>query len=231
MIRWKLVDRAEVPGGGELRLKERGGEFTISLGTIPLMNSRGTGSEEALATLTCERIRNRRRPHVLIGGLGMGFTLRAALAVLGDDAKVTVAELVPEVVAWARGPLAGLYGGALDDARSNICVGDVGKLIRAGRSTYDAIVLDVDNGPEGLTREANDSLYNERGLRAVRAALKPAGLLSVWSSWPSKPFTQRLRAGGFDYNEVAIRAGGSRSVIWLATPRRSKGPRAATPRA
>ena len=131
MIRWTLVDHAEIPGGGEMRLKQRNGEFSITLGATPLMNSRGTGSEEALATLACDRIRGRKHPHILIGGLGMGFTLRAACAVLGADAKITVAELVPAVVAWGRGPLAGLFKGSLDDRRVDVHEGDVGEFIRA----------------------------------------------------------------------------------------------------
>ena len=218
MIRWTFVDRAEIPGGGELRLKERNGEFSITLGATPLMNSRGTGSEEALATLACDRIRDRKNPHILIGGLGMGFTLRAAAAVLGDDARITVAELVPAVVAWGRGPLAGLFKGCLDDPRVDVHQGDVGKLIRSSRSTYDAILLDVDNGPEGLTSKLNDRLYDKPGLKAARGALKPGGVLAIWSSTPSKLFTERLRACGFHCSQIMIRAGGARSVIWIAAP-------------
>jgi len=218
MIRWTLVDHAEIPGGGELRLKERNGEFSITLGATPLMNSRGTGSEEALATLACDRMRERKRPHILIGGLGMGFTLRAASAVLGADARITVAELVPAVVAWARGPLAGLFKGCLDDPRVDVHEGDVGKLIRAGGSIYDAILLDVDNGPEGLTSKLNDRLYDELGLKAARGALKPGGVLAIWSSTPSKLFTERLRTCGFHCNQIVIRARGARSVIWIAAP-------------
>lgn len=191
------------------------------------MNSRGTGSEEALATLTCARISKRRRPHILIGGLGMGFTLRAALAVLGDDARITVAELVPGVIEWANGSLAPLYNGALSDSRLDLREGDVGKFMLAARSAYDAILLDVDNGPEGLTRKANDSLYSDRGLLAARAALKPRGILAVWSSWPSKDFTQRLQACGFGFDQVSVRAGESGSVIWLATPAARRGSREA----
>jgi len=216
MMRWTLVDRAQVPGGGEMRLKQRNGEFSITLGATPLMNSHGTGSEEALATLACDRIRGRKRPHILIGGLGMGFTLRAASAVLGADARITVAELVPAVVAWGRGPLAGLFKGCLDDRRVAVHDGDVGKLIRSNVSTYDAILLDVDNGPEGLTSKLNDRLYDASGLRAARDALKPGGVLAIWSSTPSRLFTERLRASGFNCSQIMIRAGGARSVIWIA---------------
>jgi spermidine synthase len=166
-------------------------------------------------------MRDRRKPHVLIGGLGMGFTLRAALLELGPEARITVAELVPEVVAWARDPMAELFGGSLADQRVGICEADVGELIRSGPSTYDAILLDVDNGPEGLTRKANDALYSPSGLDAARAALRLGGVLAVWSSGPNAPFTKRLRTAGFDVNEVNIRAtgrgGGARHVIWIAT--------------
>ena len=221
MIRWSLVDRATIPGGGELRLMQRDAEFSIMLGTTQLMSSRRTGSEEAFATFSCDRIREHKRPHILIGGLGMGFTLRAALTVLGADARITVAELVPAVVAWARGPLAGIFKAALTDPRVDIYEGDVGRLIGSSHLAYDAILLDVDNGPEGLTRKANDRLYDLRGLRAARGALKPCGILAVWSSTPNKPFTERLRASGFRSDQIKIRANaarGARSVFWIATP-------------
>jgi spermidine synthase len=224
MIPWILLDRAEIPGGGELRLMQRGAEFSIKLGTIQLMNSRGAGSEIALATLSCDRLGGRKRPHVLIGGLGMGFTLRAALTVLGPGARITVAELVPAVVAWARGPLAGLFEGTLDDPRVKIYEGDVARLIASGKSIYDAILLDVDNGPEGLTLRTNDRLYDLKGLHSASAALKPNGILAVWSSTPNKPFTERLRASGFHAEQIRIGAGaggGARSVVWIATPGRA----------
>ncbi|HEY8126205.1 MAG TPA: spermidine synthase [Methylocystis sp.] len=221
MIPWTLLDTAPIPGGGELRLKRRGAEFSIMLGNIELMNSRLSGSEEALATLSCERIQARPQPRVLIGGLGMGFTLRAALGVLGAKARIIVAELIPAVVAWARGPMADVFGASLTDPRVSIEEDDVGRLIRSGRSTYDAILLDVDNGPEGLTREANDGLYDLEGLRATRAALRRDGVLAVWSSGPDRNFTSRLRKAGFHVDEIKERAngprGGARHVIWIAT--------------
>ncbi|WP_442581824.1 spermidine synthase [Mesorhizobium sp. ASY16-5R] len=220
MIPWVQLDKAPVPGGGELRLKQRGSEFSIMLGTNELMNSRLSGSEEALARLSCEHIRGRPAPKMLIGGLGMGFTLRTALAELGADASVTVAELVPAVVAWARGPMAPVFGGCLDDPRVAIHETDVGDLIRFARSSWDAILLDVDNGPEGLTREGNDALYDFSGLAAAHAALKPGGVFSVWSSGPDDRFTRRLRQAGFSVEEVATRARGKRGarhVIWIAT--------------
>ena len=222
MIPWTLIDTAIMPdGGGELRLKQRGTEFSIMLGTIELMNSRLSGSEEALAKLSYDRVRNHPRPYMLIGGLGMGFTLRAALAELPADARITVGELVPAVVAWARGPMAEVFAGCLDDKRVTIREGDVGRLILSGQSIYDAILLDVDNGPEGLTRRANDNLYSVAGLRAARQALKPNGVLSVWSSAPDPGFTRRLKEAGFVVDELSVRAStkgrGARHVIWMAT--------------
>jgi len=222
MIPWVLLDTAKIPGdGSELRLKKRGAEFSIMLGTNELMNSRLSGSEEALARLSCLRIQGRQSPQILIGGLGMGFTLRAALAELGSDAQVTVAELLPAVVAWARGPMAEVFGDSLTDPRVRIFEGDVGRLIRSGRSAYDAILLDVDNGPEGLTRKDNDSLYDLPGLSSARTALKPGGVLAVWSSAPNRAFTHRLSKVGFGVDEVGARAngrrGGARHTIWIAT--------------
>ena len=157
---------------------------------------------------------------MLIGGLGMGFTLRAALAELGRDAIVVVAELVPAVVAWARGPMAELFAGSLDDPRVEVREADVADLIASGKGTYDAILLDVDNGPDGLSRSANDRLYDIEGLTAARTALTPGGVLAVWSSHPDRSFTARLRQSGFEVEEVNTRARGKRGarhVIWLAT--------------
>lgn len=190
------------------------------LGSNELMNSRLSGSEEALATLACERIAARPSPHLLIGGLGMGFTLRAALGAIGSDARVTVAELVPAVVAWARGPMAEIFSGSLDDPRVAVHEGDVAAAIQSGRESYDAILLDVDNGPDGLTHAANDGLYNRKGLLAARDALRPGGVLAVWSSGPDTRFTKRLRDARFSAEEVATRAngkrGGARHMIWIA---------------
>ena len=199
----------------------RGTEFSIRSDQNELMNSRLSGSEEALATIACERIRSRNRPQILIGGLGMGFTLRAALAVVGTEARIIVAELVPAVLAWARGPMVELFGKCLTDPRVSIREVDVGDLIRVGRSTFDAILLDVDNGPEGLTRKGNDALYDLEGLSAARATLCTGGILAVWSSGPDVNFTRRLRKTGFHVDEVRVRANGSRGgvprVIWIAT--------------
>ena len=218
---WILLDKAQVPGDVEaLRLMRRGDEFAILLGAASLMNSRLRGSEEALARLACERIGARERPRVLIGGLGMGFTLRAALAALGPHAGVVVAELVPAVIAWAKGPMAELYGDSLADSRVEIRQGDVAGLVRATAQAWDAILLDVDNGPDGLTRKSNDRLYDLAGLAAARASLRPGGVLAVWSSGPDKSFAARLRKSGFSVEEIAARAhgkSGARHVIWMAT--------------
>jgi spermidine synthase len=221
MIPWLQIDSARVPGAEvELRLMRRGGDFSMMLGQNELMNSRLSGSEEALATLACRRIEAVKRPHLLIGGLGMGFTLRAALAVLGPEARITVAELVPAVIAWARGPLAGIFGDSLNDPRANILSADVVEVIQSRATAFDAILLDVDNGPEGLIRKANDALYSLKGLKAIRAALRPRGVLAVWSSGPNPAFTRRLRDAGFDANEVGVRAttkrSGAHHVIWFA---------------
>jgi spermidine synthase len=222
MIPWLQLDTVSVPGADvQLRLMQRGAEFSMRLGPNELMSSRLSGSEEALATLACRRIEAVKSPHILIGGLGMGFTLRAALAVLGSDARIMVAELVPAVIAWARGPMADIFGDSLDDPRASIREADVVDVIRSHDSAFDAILLDVDNGPEGLIRKANDALYDLKGLKAIRGALRPGGVLAVWSSGPNPLFSKRLRAAGFDVNEVAVRAttkrSGSRHVIWFAT--------------
>ena len=221
MIPRKLIDTAKVPGGGELRLMQRGQEFSIMLGQNELMSSRLSGSEEALATLACRQLQATEAPRMLIGGLGMGFTLRAALKVLGPQARLVVAELVPEVVAWARGPMAALHGDSLTDPRVEIVETDVAEPIAASKAGFDAILLDVDNGPEGLTRASNSSLYGVAGLSAAKAALKSGGVLSVWSSFPEPVFARRLRDSGFAVNEISLRAtgkgGGARHVIWMAT--------------
>jgi spermidine synthase len=221
MIPWLQIDTVRVPGAEvELRLMRRGAEFSMMLGPNELMNSRLSGSEEALATLACRRIEAVKRPHLLIGGLGMGFTLRAALAVLGAEARIMVAELVPAVIAWARGPMADVFGASLDDPRASIRQADVVDVIRSHPSAFDAILLDVDNGPEGLIRKANDALYNLRGLKIILRALRPGGVLAVWSSGPNPSFTKRLSAAGFEVNEVGVRAttkrSGAHHVIWFA---------------
>src|ERR1700720_1483387 len=199
MIPWLQLDTTRVPGAEvELRLMQRGAEFSMMLGQNELMNSRLSGSEEALATLACRRIEAIKAPHLLIGGLGMGFTLRAALAVLGPEARITVAELVPAVIAWAEGPMADMFGDSLKDRRASILSADVVAVIGSHASAFDAILLDVDNGPEGLIRKANDALYDLKGLKAIRRALRRGGVLAVWSSGPNLQFTKRLSDAGFD---------------------------------
>ena len=193
----------------------------MMLGQNELMNSRLSGSEEALATLACRRIDGVKRPHLLIGGLGMGFTLRAALAALDAQARITVAELVPAVIVWARGPMADIFGNSLTDPRADIREADVVEMIKASPSAFDAILLDVDNGPEALIRKANDALYDLKGLQSIRRALRPGGILAVWSSGPNPAFSKRLAGADFEVNEVGLRAttkrSGAHHVIWLAT--------------
>lgn len=203
-----------------LRLMRRGEEFSIRIGGAELMNSRLSGSEEALARLALARIPATPAPRILIGGLGMGFTLRAAQAATGPQARLVVAEIVPELVAWARGPMAGLFGDCLADPRLDLQTADVARMIRQRAVPYDAILLDVDNGPEALTRPANDALYGEPGLRAARRALAPGGVLAVWSAAQDDGFTRRLRGCGFEAEARTVRASrtrrGARHTIWLA---------------
>lgn len=217
------IATATAPDGEELRLMRRDRDFMIVLDRNELMNSRMSGSEEALATMAIERLGQRTAPHILIGGYGMGFTLRAALPALGSKAQVTVAELVPEIVAWARGPMAELTAGCLDDPRVAVVLDDVGQLIARARGAYDAILLDVDNGPDGLVREANGQIYAPAGLAAAKAALRPGGVFAVWSAARDTKFADRLRKAGFAVDEVQVRARsngkGAKHTIWFAVPR------------
>ena len=217
----ELLGRAIVPGGGEeLRLFRRGDDYMIVLDRNELMSSRMSGSEEALAAMTVERLGDR-AAHLLIGGYGMGYTLRASLDAMSAEGKITVVELVPEIVTWAKGPMAELTAGCLDDPRVELVIGDVADAIAMGQ--YDAILLDVDNGPDGLTRASNDRLYSPRGLAAAKAALKPGGILAIWSAAPDRTFTRALGEAGFAVDEVAVRARangkGAKHVIWFATNR------------
>ena len=220
MIPWIRLDAVQLEDGVELKLMRRGGEYSIMLGTNELMNSRLSGSEEALARLAAEKLAGRAAPRMLIGGLGMGFTLRAALAALPADARISVAELVPQVIAWAKDPMAEVFDGCLDDPRVSLHQGDVGELIRTANGDWDAILLDVDNGPDGLTRQGNDALYSAAGLGAAYSALAPGGVFSVWSSAPDAAFTRRLKQASFQVTEVPTRAStkkrGARHMIWLA---------------
>ena len=219
MLPWIKLDETTMPGGGALTLMQRGTEFSIMSGTIGLMNSRESGSEEQLAIQSAARLAKRPKPRILIGGLGMGFTLRAALTSFGPGAEITVAELVPAVVRWARGPLGAIHGTSLDDPRVRIHEGDVATAITAGRP-FDAILLDVDNGPDGLFRPANDRLYSAVGLAAAKAALAGGGHLAVWSAYPDAAFTRRLGQSGMAVEQVTARARpgkGARHIIWFAT--------------
>lgn len=220
MLPWVRHGAVQTEDGVELKLMQRGAEFSIMLGTNELMNSRLSGSEEALATLAATELTGRTQVKMLIGGLGMGFTLRAALKTLPDDARVTVAELMPAVVEWAKGPMAEVFDGCLEDPRVTLRVEDVGVIMRAATNSWDAILLDVDNGPEGLTRQGNDALYTTAGLDAAFRALRPGGVFTLWSSAPDPAFTRRLKKVGFRVAEVPTRAGkkrGARHMIWVAT--------------
>ena len=219
---WTLLARAQTPGNGvELRLYQRDTEFSIKAGNYELMNSRIYGSEDALAKLACQKITNHPRARVLIGGLGMGYTLRSALNGLGAQAQVIVAELVPAVVQWNRGFLADLAGSPLTDNRVTIHEADVAQIIKAAKGDYNAILLDVDNGPQALTRKDNDWLYSLKGLNTAFAALRPKGVLGIWSSGPEPAFARRLRRAGFEVDEFKVRArggdkGGAHHIVWIA---------------
>ncbi|MBI4826691.1 MAG: hypothetical protein HY807_09795 [Nitrospirae bacterium] len=222
MIPWEFIDSAKIPGNSdEMRLYKRGDEFSIRVGNCELMNSRVYGSEDALGEMTSAKVAKHPGPRLLIGGLGMGYTVAAALKRLRADAKIVVAELVPTVVQWNRGPLAHLAGHPLDDERVTVREIDVAEILRSEKLAYDAIMLDVDNGPEGLTRKRNDWLYTPEGLKAAFKALRPEGVLAVWSSSPDNAFVRRLKQAGFKVEEVAVRArgthGGAHYTIWFAT--------------
>lgn len=219
----ELIDVAQVPGGEPLRLFRRGGDFMIVLDRNELMSSRMSGSEEALAVMTLARLKAPGEAQLLIGGYGMGFTLRAALARMGAQGRASVVELVPKIIEWARGPMAELAEGCLDDPRVEIVMDDVAAVIARGRARYDAILLDVDNGPDGLTRLDNDRLYTLRGLERARTALRPGGVLAVWSAAADDRFRRRMGDAGFAVEEVAVRARsngkGPRHVIWFGVKR------------
>ncbi|MFH6781154.1 MULTISPECIES: spermidine synthase [Methylobacterium] len=221
MASWTELETGPIPGrDGCLRLVRRGDEFLIAVDGMELMGSHRSGSERELAALACAALRDQESPRVLIGGLGMGFTLRAALGALGPQARIVVAELVPAVVAWARGPLAHVFGGCLDDPRVEIREGDVNRVIQSGPEAWDAILLDVDNGPRGLVSRGNDRLYDSWGLKRARWSLRPGGVLGVWSGCPDRKFKARLRRTGLSVTEHRIRAerrGRTPHVVWIAT--------------
>jgi spermidine synthase len=207
------------PDGIVMKLIRRGDEFIILADGAILMSSRMHGSEEALATFACRRVRTLEQPSVLIGGLGMGFTLRAALDLLPPDATVVVAELLPAVVAWNRGPLGPLAGHPLKDKRVRVETGDVAVTLNSCLGQFDAVLLDVDNGPTAFTASNNAGLYDNRGIAAARAALKMEGVLAVWAAQDDRKFEQRLRHGRFDVQVQRVRGrlkkGGPRHTILL----------------
>lgn len=222
MIPWTLLAKGQAPGNGvELRLYQRDTEFSIKAGKYELMNSHVHGSEVALAQLACQKITNHPRARVLIGGLGMGYTVRSALDGLGATAQVVVAELVSAVVQWNREFLAELAFSPLDDNRVTIHEADVAQMIKTAKDDYDAILLDVDNGPQSLTLKDNDWLYSLEGLVKSFAALRPKGVLAIWSPGRDPAFAQRLRKTGFEVDEVEVRArgrgkGGAHHIVWIA---------------
>ncbi len=219
MKAWELLGQTRTPDGEDMALTRHGSEYVILASGRPLMSSRMHGSEEALASLACRQARSLDEPCVLVGGLGMGFTLRATLDLLPADATVVVAELVPAVVEWNRGPLGPLAGHPLKDTRVRVDAGDVAATLRASARRFDAVLLDVDNGPAAFTASHNARLYNDAGLAATRAALKPGGVLAVWSAWEDRRFEQRLRHGGFTVQVERVRGrlkkGGPRHTIFL----------------
>lgn len=222
MIPWEEIERAEVPGGEEeVILRKRGTEFSIRVAATELMNSRIHGSEDALAELTCSRISRKPGRRILLGGLGMGYTLAAALQHSDDDSLITVAELIPAVIRWNRQYLGHLAGNPLADDRVFVRQEDVAKTITREKSIWDAIILDVDNGPDGLTRKVNDRLYGLSGLKNAFLALRNGGVLSIWSSGTDEQFTSRLKQCRFQTEIVTVRARkpgkGARHTIWLAT--------------
>ena len=222
MIPWIKLASAPIPGGGEMHLYQHGRDLSIRVGRDELMNSRAHASEDALAALALARLGGHAAPTILIGGLGMGFTAAAALRGLGPDGRILIAELVPEVVEWNRGVLAEVAGRVLDDPRVTLHVGDVAVVLRERRSAFDAILLDVDNGPSGLTAEANHWLYGVVGLQRAHAALRPGGVLTVWSAVRDEGFTRRLIQARFTVEIDTVFAHGTRGprhVIWLATRR------------
>lgn len=219
---WVLLDSTDIPNnGGELRLYQREDEFSIKImGVGELMNSRIHSSEDALAELALQKLNHVTEPKILIGGLGMGYTLLETLKLSSNNSQVDVAELIPSVVEWNKGPLGVLTNNCINDKRVTVIVDDVLNVIKQNRNTYDAILLDVDNGPEGLTHEDNDKLYSNRGLKESFNSLKSNGVLAVWSSGPSNDFVKKLKRTGFKVEEKKVRGHGKKGahhIIWLAT--------------
>jgi spermidine synthase len=223
---WELLGQTRTPEGEEMALTRHGTEYVILAGGQALMSSRMHGSEESLAMFACARARTLEAPCCLVGGLGMGFTLRAALDLLPPGATVIVSELVPALVAWNRGPLGSLARHPLRDKRVVLEVGDVGALLHGKAGRFDVVLLDVDNGPAAFTASRNAGLYDDHGLAVARAALKPHGVFGVWSSREDRRFEQRLRHAGFDVTVERVRGrlkkGGPRHTIFIGVvPSRS----------
>lgn len=212
---WQQLDLATTPdGAGELSLHRRGEEYSIRIDRRELMNSRVHGSEEAMARLACGSLGSAEGPRVLVGGLGMGYTLAATTGCLPPSARVDVAELMAAVIRWNRGPLAALAGDPLDDPRVHVHEGDIRRLLEASEACHDAVLLDVDNGPEGLTQASNEWLYGRAGLARAARALVPGGTLAVWSASPDARFTARLRAAGFGVETHRVRARANGKGPW-----------------
>lgn len=221
VIPWIKIERAEVPGqDAHVTLMRRGAEFSIRTAGTELMNSRRHGSEDALAELAYRRLKRKTGQRILIGGLGMGYTLAAALDQSGPDTHITVCELLPAVIRWSRVHLGHLTGMPLNDPRVTVEEGDVALTISKRKSAWDAILLDVDNGPDGLVRKENDRLYGRSGLKTIYDALRPGGILAVWSSGPDAAFTRRLKQCRFQAETVTKRGRkrgkGGTHTIWLA---------------
>lgn len=222
MIPWTQLGSAQIPNnGGELKFSQRGDEFSIRLSGIrgELMNSRLYNSEKVLAELGCAYLNSTDNAQVLVGGLGMGYTLAAALKAVTSNSQVTVAELIPEVVVWNQGPLGNCANNPLQDPRTKVHIGDVRELLNNRQPTFDAILLDVDNGPEGLTQKGNNSIYSLQGLDNIFKTLRPKGMLAIWSAGPDEQFTVRLKKAGFKADSRVVRARpgkGSRHTIFLA---------------
>ena len=219
---WVSLAASPAPDGTVLELCQRGHEYVIRAGGRILMGSHRPGSERAMAELTLDALPNERKvaANVLVGGLGCGFTLRATLDQLGAEARVTVSELLPAVVEWNRGPMGECSGLPVGDNRVQVVIGDIKQLLLRERQTFDAIMLDVDNGPQAFTQQSNAWLYSKCGLDASRRALRSRGVLSVWSAGPNEAFSTRLRAAGFDIRCHTVRSSnarrGERHTVWVA---------------
>lgn len=222
MESWITIDSTLIPGSEtELTLSRRNDDFAIRIAGVPgdLMNSRRHHSEDALAELGCDHLRSKPSARILVGGLGMGFTLAAALEIVGESAEVVVAELVPAVVEWNRGPLGQCAGRPLADSRSRVHLGDVAELIKQPANLFDAILLDIDNGPEAMTHADNEWLYSPAGLRSIHAKLRPGGIVTTWSARADHQFAKRLQKAGFEVQSRMVRARpgkGSRHTIFVA---------------